>query len=171
MMHQAARDWIDKARANLSVCELGSYDVNGGIRDLFPGWSYVGVDSRPGKGVHVVADAATWDGDGRKFDVVVCCEVFEHCPTWMQVCRNAYRLLKPGGWFFVTAAGPGRQAHSCDAALMVEPYPEWYGNVDPRELEDRLDEVGFTSVLVNVQTDDVRASARKPFGSPGPLKD
>lgn len=98
-MHSEALQWLDACRARLSVCDLGSLNVNGSARDHFHGWDYVGVDCRPGPGVTVVADAREYDADGRQFDVVVSCEMLEHCPDWHLAVVNAYRLTKPGGYF------------------------------------------------------------------------
>jgi predicted SAM-dependent methyltransferase len=163
-MHKEAREFVQAFRSNLAVCELGSYDVNGSLRDLFPGWTYVGVDRRSGPGVDVVADAATWDADGRKFDVVLCCEVLEHDPHgWKWIVSNAFFLLKPGGWFVVTAAGPGREPHSCHGTAMSSlQVPEPYANVGPEQLKQALTTAGFEGVCVTQVGVDVRAMARRP---------
>src|SRR5678809_1536471 len=44
--------------------------------------------------------------------VVLCCETLEHAACAEAICRNAYRMLAPGGVFVVTAAGEGRDPHS-----------------------------------------------------------
>ena len=153
-MHAEAYAWVAAVRSRMSVCELGSRDVNGTVRGLFLGWHYVGVDVRPGPGVDVVADAADWDGGGQRFDAVVCCEVFEHCPDrWRAVVANAFRLLTPGGWFACTAAGPGRAPHSCDGHPMADPYPEPYANVDPADL---------AAAVVDAAGPDVRGFGVRP---------
>lgn len=165
-MHHAAYEWVSASRRNLSACELGSRDVNGSVRDLFPGWAFVGVDVTPGPGVDVVADAATWDGDGRRFDLVLCCEVLEHDPAgWRRIVANAHRLLQPGGWFVVTAAGPGRVPHACDGDPIGDPPREPYANVYPAALAAALAEAGFEAVTGSVTAGgaDVRATARKPY--------
>lgn len=130
-MHPQARDFVASHRKHFDLCEFGSYDVNGGIRDLFPDHNYVGVDSRPGPGVDVVADCRTWDGAGRRFDLVVCCEVLEHCERWSEIIANARRLLRPGGRLIVTAAGPGREAHTCNGEAWSSASGEHYRNIDP----------------------------------------
>lgn len=130
-MHPQARDFVASHRKHYDLCEFGSYDVNGGIRDLFPDHNYVGVDVRPGLGVDVVADCATWDGNGRRFDLVVCCEVLEHFERWQDIIANAARLLRPGGRLIVTAAGPSREPHTCNGKAWSPDCGEHYRNIDP----------------------------------------
>lgn len=158
-MHAQAGQWLDACRKRLSVCDLGAFNVNGSAVDWFNGWDYVGVDIRPGPGVSVVADASTWDGRGRQFDVVVSCEMFEHCEKWKHVCKNAFRLTKKGGYFFGTAAGPGRPQHTSDGGLDLN--GQYYGNIDPKELENVLYVAGFVRVVVDVLAEDVRWIAEK----------
>lgn len=157
-MHPQARDFIASHRKHFDLCEFGSYDVNGGIRDLFPDHNYVGVDVRPGPGVDVVADCATWDGAGRRFDLVVCCEVLEHCERWSEIIANARHLLRPGGRLIVTAAGPGRQPHTCDGKAWSPDCGEHYQNVGPDELRAVCREF-FDEVYVECDGQDVRAVA------------
>ena len=161
-VHKEAHDWVRSAISHLSICDLGGADVNGTVRDLFPGWSYTSVDRRPGPGVDIVADAATWSADGRRFDAVVCCEVLEHAENWRAILANAARLLKPGGLLILTMAGPGREPHTCDGHPMPTPPTEYYGNIDPRELSTVLKDLGFAVVLVDQHGADVRATAKRP---------
>lgn len=163
-MHAEAGQWLDACRKRLSVCDLGAFNVNGSAADWFHGWDYVGVDIRPGPGVSVVADAATWDARGRQFDVVVSCEMFEHCPNWRGVVANAFRLCKPGGYFFGTTAGPGRPAHTSDGGLVI-PDGCHYENIDPADLQFCLDKAGFVGVVVDVLGPDVRWLAERPMAN------
>lgn len=155
-MHAEAREFIARCREELSILEIGSRDVNGGIRDLFPGWDYLGIDTTDGPGVNVVADGATFDTP-KRFDVVVCCEVFEHTANWPKIVTNAAKLLKPGGVFMGTAAGPGRPAHNCDGT--PHDGKEHYENIDPASLEFRL-KSHFQFVRVDHRGADVRWVAR-----------
>lgn len=161
-MHSEALQWLDACRARLSVCDLGSLNVNGSARDHFHGWDYVGVDCRPGPGVTVVADAREYDADGRQFDVVVSCEMLEHCPDWHLAVVNAYRLTKPGGYFFGTAAGPSRPIHSSDGGSALAE-GEHYANILPEELRTHLLLAGFEQVIVRLASEgcDVQWFARR----------
>jgi SAM-dependent methyltransferase len=118
-MHAEAMDFLKRAvrlihPAPRLVCELGSCDVNGSARRLFPDAVYIGVDSRPGKGVDAVGDAADWNLGSVLFDCVVSTETLEHTPRAAEICANAHRLLKPGGTLLMTMAGVGRYAHTSD---------------------------------------------------------
>lgn len=111
-------------RANLSkaevfgkrVAEIGSQDVNGTPRSvvmpLQPS-AYIGIDSAPGKGVDVVANAdalcSIFGVDA--FDVVVSTEMLEHVQEWRPVVRQMKWLVKPGGLLLVTTRSPGFPYH------------------------------------------------------------
>lgn len=164
-MHKEAMDFV---RANCRpgrVCEFGSYNVNGSARELYQGWDYVGVDLRPGRGVDVVADfcspqlCSTFAG--QSFDVIVSTEAFEHCKDWQNAVFNAFVLLKPGGRFLITAAGPKRAVHNNDGGSVLAD-GEHYANIDPVELERVLKE-HFPRVTVTLGRNgqDVYASAWK----------
>lgn len=141
-MHAEAMDFCRSVLAMMRpprlVCELGSRNINGSVRDLLPDVAlYVGVDCVAGPGVDVVADASVWrPGSWVQFDLVVCTEVLEHTPTAAAICFNAFHLLRPGGVFLVTAAGPDRPPHSCTGGVIVG--DEFYRNVRAEDLREWL---------------------------------
>lgn len=159
-MHPAALAWVaEHAPAATTVVDVGGRDINGTVRGCFPDADYVSVDLIDGPGVDVVADFATWEPEG-PVDVVVCCEVAEHAPTWPDLVAHAAEILAPGGALIFTAAGPGRAPHSAfDGGELRD--GEWYENVDPVELEEVLAE-HFASATVSVDPGigDVYAVAR-----------
>jgi SAM-dependent methyltransferase len=165
-MHYEAYDWVARHATDdtVAVLDLGGRDINGSVRDLFPGADpYVSLDIADGPGVDVVADASTWTPD-REYDVLVCCEVFEHTAAWPQICATAYKALRPGGTLILTMAGPGRPEHSAvDGGWVLHP-GEHYGNVEPGHLLAVLEECGFANVTVDQQAipADVRAYAVRP---------
>lgn len=167
-MHDAAYAWVAKFKTEdfISILDIGGRDINGTCRTLFPNAVYTVLDARPGPNVHILADAADWDPDGRRWDVVLCTEVFEHAAHWPGICRTAYKALWPGGKLIVTAAGPGRGPHSgIDGGGVVYP-DEHYENVEPIALQAVLEECGFVEITVDFQSTpsaDVRAVARKPM--------
>lgn len=118
MAHSAQIDFCNQVKSilpvffdNKSVLDIGSQDVNGTNRMYFTNLTkYVGVDISPGKNVDVVCSGHKYDTDFR-FDVVCSTECFEHDPFWKETLNNMYRLLKPGGLFFFTCAGDGRDEH------------------------------------------------------------
>jgi len=164
-MHAEAMAWVEQhcTDAPVSVLDIGGRNINGTPRPLFPNATlYRVLDIAPGDGVDIVADAANWVPD-RRYDVVVCCEVFEHTDVWPAILRTAHRALAPGGLLILTMAGPGRAVHSA-----VDGGPdlydgEHYANVEAAELEAALVSTGFRRVVVDEQTNshDVRAVAYK----------
>ena len=167
-MHPQAYNWVKRFAVNepVDVLDIGGRDINGSVRDLFPGAaSYTVLDIRPGPNVHIVADASTWE-PAREWHVIVCCEVFEHTDVWPGIIRTAYKACAPGGVFILTMAGPGRPEHSAiDGAWGLKP-GEYYKNVSVEELERELIDAGWDVVEVDYRQSpcDTRAVARKPRG-------
>lgn len=166
-MHPEVREWVGRFRAegrDISVLDIGGRNVNGTTRDLFPGTDYVVLDRIPAPGVDIACDAADFETD-RRFDIVLCTEVFEHTPRWAEICSTAFTVLKPGGRFVVTCAAPGRGEHSAiDGNFSLHP-GEHYANVAAADLVGVLGVLGFIDIEA-VQTEsfpcDTRATAIKP---------
>lgn len=102
--------------ASLDVVEIGSYDVNGSVRELFGNAPhYLGVDMRPGPGVDRVANVedlvALVDAVGARWPVVVSTEMLEHTPRPWVAVGNMAALLSPGGYLVLTTRGPGFGLH------------------------------------------------------------
>jgi cyclopropane fatty-acyl-phospholipid synthase-like methyltransferase len=162
-VHAEALAWVETFCTDepVSILDIGGRNINGTPRPLFPNATvYTVLDIAPGEGVEIVADAAEWSPD-RRYDVVVCCEVFEHTDVWPAILRTAYKALDDGGVLIATMAGPGRAPHS---AVDGGPHlydGEHYGNVEPADLETALAAAGFRDVTVHEQTEshDVRAVA------------
>jgi len=150
-MHDEAMAFLRAARALLPaprlVLELGSRDVNGTARDLYPGAAlYVGVDRLPGRGVDAVADARDWrPPPWLRFDLALCTEVLEHAQDPAGVCRAAWESLRPGGALVATCAGPRREPHSgIDGGPVRE--GEHYRNPSPADLRNWLGCFAYTVV-------------------------
>lgn len=147
----------------MDVVEIGSVDVNGSVRPLFrQAASYVGIDVRPGRGVDLVADGATWQPAG-PVDLVVSTEMLEHAPEQAQVIANVARMLKPGGVFILTAAGVERKPHSNDGHV-GNPQGEFYRNVSEADLGDWLEAAGFSvwSIERDTKAGDIYCVAHMP---------
>lgn len=160
-MHHEAMQYVSNFATSepVVVIELGSRDINGSPRGLFPNATYVGVDVEDGAGVDVVADGCEYVPK-RKADVVVCCEVLEHLKQWRRLLNNAGRCCRKGGRVVVTAAGPGRTPHSAVDGGQVRP-DEWYENIEPKALGAALKRAGFVDVEVAVRGADVQATGVK----------
>jgi SAM-dependent methyltransferase len=107
---------VAKANAELiegaKVLEIGSYDVNGGIRHLFRGaGDYVGVDLDHGPGVDRVGFGHEVDDPDQTYDVTLSGECFEHDQHWHETFLNMVRLTRPGGLVAFTCAARGRAEH------------------------------------------------------------
>jgi SAM-dependent methyltransferase len=115
-MHSQARSFVEQVRLERPdffygkrVLEVGSLDINGGIKDLFSACQYTGIDLGPGPGVDVVSSGADYNDE--PFDVVCSSEMFEHCDNWRGTWTNMVRLCRPGGLVFFTCATTGRREH------------------------------------------------------------
>ncbi len=162
-MHEKAYSFVQRTVAALpkskSVVEIGSYNVNGSVRDLFPKTDYTGVDVRPGKGVDVVADGAAYE-PAKPVDTVVCCEVLEHAENAAEIIANAFAMLQVPGVLILTAAGPERQPHGNNGGRVGD---EFYANVTEEDLEQWLTDAGFAeqSIERDARAGDIYAVAFK----------
>lgn len=97
-----------------TVLEVGSYNENGSVRELFSQEHYVGTDMREGPGVDIVLNAhylPTKFG-GSTFDVVICTEMLEHDDAfWVSMQAMGY-VLKQHGALIVTTRGNGFPPHA-----------------------------------------------------------
>src|SRR5262245_27344434 len=80
------------------VTDIGSMDVNGSYRSLFPTCRYIGVDMEPGPGVDVVAkNYDSYPLSNRSSDLVISGQALEHMEffwiSWLEMCR----IVKFGG--------------------------------------------------------------------------
>jgi SAM-dependent methyltransferase len=163
-MHQAALDFVTATirahGARGPVYEIGSRNVNGGIRGLFPSEGYHGIDLYDGPGVDEVADAAVYIPPAVP-RTVVCCEVLEHAEDAKRIVRQIAAVLAPGGRVILTMAGPCRMPHSgIDGGQLRA--GEFYRNVMPDELRYWLHEFEQVEVVENIGPADLYATAVKP---------
>jgi len=93
------------------ILEIGSHDVNGTVRNLFVGSSYLGADLSQGVNVDVVASGHELKFEDGYFDVTLSCECFEHNPFWMETFKNMIRMTKSSGLIIMTCATKGRLEH------------------------------------------------------------
>ena len=101
------------------IIEIGSYDVNGSVRNLFPMTEYLGVDLIEGPGVDLVCEGGKVDYESNTFDLSISCECFEHNPLWVDTFSNMYRLTKEGGLILITVATAGREEHGTTRTFPV----------------------------------------------------
>lgn len=82
MAHTEQLEFVKLVRAGFSdffkskhVLEIGSLDINGGVRGLFADCVYTGIDVAPGPGVDIVCQGQDYDAPDSTYDSVICCEV------------------------------------------------------------------------------------------------
>lgn len=160
-MHNDARMYVDRfATADaLSVIEIGSRNINGTVRDLFPNASWTGLDLYPGPCVDVVCDSEKWSPES-PVDLVICCEVFEHAQRWTAMLFNAAKWLKPGGRIVVTCAGPDRPPHSHHDGGKLRK-GEYYSNISADRMRQAMESCGFANVEAHQFGYDTQASGVK----------
>jgi SAM-dependent methyltransferase len=165
-MHTQVLDWVGQFRTleDLSVLDIGGRDLNGSTRMFFPNANpYHVLDILPGTGVDFVADAADWrQPEGRQYDLVLSTETFEHAKRWPEIIKTAWDVLRPGGWFIFTCAGPGRPPHSGVAAVWELSPGEWYENVSAGQIAEVLLEQGWEGIDVRQVGLDTQGKAVKP---------
>jgi hypothetical protein len=87
----------------VDVLEIGSYDVNGGVSDLFT--FHLGIDMREGPGVDAVVNGhdliATFEPSS--FDVVVWLETMEHDDQFWVTFNGIKHVLRANGHLIVSA--------------------------------------------------------------------
>jgi hypothetical protein len=80
-----AHEYFPQYFFEVRVVEIGSFDVNGSIRQMFSSpVQFVGIDMVAGPGVDVVCGGSEFDGASNHFDVAISCEFFEHNPFWLR---------------------------------------------------------------------------------------
>lgn len=130
-----------KARSpRAPVLEVGSLDINGSVRPLFPK-PYVGLDMREGRGVDVMADIVH-DGwyraspDGERFNTVVSTETLEHVSNPWRAVERMYDALNPGGLCFIAVPW----------IFEYHPYPDDYWRISHAGLALMFEDAGFIEI-------------------------
>lgn len=78
---------------NLSVCDVGSRDINGSYRPLFKG-KYVGIDIVSGKNVDIVVSPYAYPFMDHTFDVVISGQALEHVGNMLKWMSEVARIAK-----------------------------------------------------------------------------
>lgn len=128
-----------------SVLEIGSYNVNGSVRDLFAAAGrYVGVDLVEGPGVDLVGFGHEVDHPDSSYDVTISGECFEHDPYWCETFSNMVRMTRPGGLVVFSCASRGRAEHGTMRTDKTESPGtqgvgfDYYRNLNESDFEEML---------------------------------
>lgn len=158
-MHAEAYAFVKQFACDtpIDVIEIGSRNINGSVRPLFPKARWVGLDLHPGPDVDVVCDMMEYTPP-KQVDLVICCEVLEHAEPWKQMLSQAQAWLKPGGRMIITCAGPGRLPHSHIDGCQLRP-GEYYGNISAEDLREAMEADGLYVVICTQLRNDTQAMA------------
>jgi hypothetical protein len=102
--------WSVEPDRRLAVVEVGSANVNGSYRAIFPSqtFRYVGCDRVPGPGVDLVFDDPyRLPLPDAHADVVISSQMLEHCEFFWLAFGEMLRILKPDGHLFLIAPSSG----------------------------------------------------------------
>lgn len=101
------QSYFMKEKEKIKVLDVGSYDVNGSYKSIFPEqkYAYLGLDMCAGPNVDVVPeDIYHWkEIEDDQFDLVISGQAFEHIEyPWLTI-REIARVMKPSGFCIITA--------------------------------------------------------------------
>ncbi len=91
----------------IRVIDIGSCDVNGTYKELFPHtkYEYIGLDMTPGKNVDIAPkNPYCWkEIESNSYDAVISGQTLEHTEFFWLTALEMTRILKPGGFMCLIA--------------------------------------------------------------------
>lgn len=161
-MHPEINDFVKKVKTkypdffqNKKVLEVGSQNINGSVKPNFKNCDYLGIDLGEAPGVDLVCDIIDHISPNT-YDVVISCEMLEHCKTWEQALKQMYENIKPNGLFVLTCAGNNRHEHGTnnhtpqDSKFTLD----WYRNISPEDFRSVLPEELFSDYSLGLYRGD-----------------
>ncbi len=153
-MHKGSFDFMQllasrHAPAGGTVVDIGSCDVNGSYRAIFPNFRYIGIDAAAGPNVDLVAtDPYRYPLPANAADIVVSGQTYEHVEFFWMTFLEMIRLTRPGGLIFLIAPSRGaehrypvdcwrfypdgyRALAAWGGVEMLEVSTDWWGHPDP----------------------------------------
>ena len=100
-----------KKLSKINILEIGSYEVNGSIRNIFKGTNYLGIDLSNGPGVDLVMNGENIRKLNKKFDIIISSECFEHAVNWKEIFFAMIDCVEDNGYIIMTCASTGRIEH------------------------------------------------------------
>lgn len=128
--------------------EVGSMNVNGSVRDMFPE-PYTGLDMRPGAGVDEVAEFLYWTQYG--YRSIVSTETLEHTLEPWSIVEKMSECLDDGGRVYL----------SVPWMFVMHDYPEDCWRILPRAMNHILERAGLTPLLIENDESHTFAVAEK----------
>lgn len=172
-IHKALRRWKKTQGHKAQILDAGSgfgqYDYF--MARLGSGWHILGVDVKEeqiadcnqffgkiglGRRVSFQKADLTQFAKPENYDLVLSVDVMEHILEDVQVFKNFYKSLRPGGVVLISTPSDqgGSDAHDEDDESFIDEHVRNGYNI--REIEDKLREAGFETV-----------DARYAYGWPG----
>lgn len=134
-MTDRVKKFVQSLKLIGKTLEVGSYDVNGRVRDDVE--EYIGIDVRGGPNVDIQTnghDLCFWD---ESFDNVICLDTLEHDPRFWETISELKRVLKKDGTLVIAVPGIHYSKHD---------YPGDYYRFTPEAVESFY--TGFYGVYV-----------------------
>lgn len=100
---------------DIKVLEVGSYDVNGSVRQFFNCNSYCGVDWRSGPCVDVVCFDHEMNFP-HKFDTIISASMLEHDPYWEKSLESMVSFMKDKGILMLSWGAARNPPHNHETA-------------------------------------------------------
>lgn len=152
MAHTAQQNFVKSIQEKfpdnfkkVRVLEVGSYNVNGTVRDFFDECEFIGLDIAEGDCVDVVCSGHEYKSR-TKFDTIITCEMFEHNPYWAETWNNMVSLTKKNGLIVMTCASTGRPEHGTrrttpnnSLGSNIGEYSDYYGNLTELDFKSICD--------------------------------
>jgi len=132
---------------NKNVLDVGSGDINGNNRFLFPNCEYNGNDVIHAKNVTIVSKTKDLPFKDNSFDTIISTECFEHDPEYKDSLLKIYTMLKPDGLFCFTCASTGRREHGTRRTTPRDSYGTIGNLEDMSDYYKNLTEIDLNEVL------------------------
>lgn len=87
---------------------MGSRNINGSVKDFIQKpEEFTGIDFINGVDVDIVMNAhdLAKKFPPSTFDLITCCETLEHDINFWDTVKHMRRLVKPGGWLYISTPG------------------------------------------------------------------
>ncbi len=137
---------------DLSIADIGSFNVNGSLKPLFEAWNYVGYDIVPGPGVDVVLSGEYhWQIPSYSCDVVVSSQVAEHVRHPWRWIKEVARICKNNGLVYICTPN----------TIHFHPYPIDCWRVWPDGMKALFDEANLIVLDVYAEGQDTTGIATK----------
>jgi len=141
------------------ILEVGSRYVNGSVRPLIEKFAhpkeYIGVDIESGKYVDIMLPAeklVEYFGE-EAFDIVISTELLEHVKDWRLAIINMKRVLKRGGYVYITTRSYGFPYHA---------YPYDFWRYEAEDMQKIFSDFEILKLIRDHEAPGVFLKARKP---------